>query len=571
MSRDISQSLRERAERYVQQLNRTRDLPGAADLSQLLHELSVHQVELELQADELKRTSEQLTEARSLYFQHFQAAPLPIFRITTDGTILETNLAGTELLGLAINEWRRHSVNLINRGFLARHRPSAQNFLRTAIQSQSPTLHELCCQPNGQEDRWVEVCAQPVEATQAGNARNQLILYFQDITHRKQTQDAMERQWRTLEQVMESEISGYWDWELDKNILTLSAGWKRMLGYEDHEIPNVPDSYLALMLPEDHEPSAKALQSYFSSFGAKLFYNEVRYRHKDGHIVWVICSGRVVHWSHDQKPQRMIGMHIDITRIKNSEARLAQAMEEARELARDAQAANEAKNSFLANMSHEIRTPMNGVLGMLEVLRLTPLNPQQIDYTDIIRNSAKALLDLMNDLLDLARLSSGRSDLRVAIFDLHELLTTITATTVCRAEKRGLTFSLDLHPELPAKVRGDRGRLGQILGNLLNNALKFTETGTVTLTAHEPVYDGNDVILTFTVCDTGIGIAPDQLERIFDTFVQVDEAYNRKFGGTGLGLTICKQLVALMNGHFFVASSAGQGSEFKFDVRLEKG
>lgn len=251
------------------------------------------------------------------------------------------------------------------------------------------------------------------------------------------------------------------------------------------------------------------------------------------------------------------------TGLRKSESRLVQALKEA-------QAANEAKCQFLANINHEIRTPMNGIMGMTGLLQSTPLTGEQQDYLDTIHSSANNLLRIINDILDYSRIESGDLNLETVEFDLYKVVEEAVDAAAAKAQAKGLEFKHCMDDEVPMCFAGDASRLGQVLNCLLDNAVKFTPQGEVFL--HITLQKENDSYATirFRVKDTGIGIDPDRVDGLFDSFTQADISHTRKYGGTGLGLAISQHLAIRMGGDIGVASAPNKGSEFWFTVKLKK-
>lgn len=365
---------------------------------------------------------------------------------------------------------------------------------------------------------------------------------------------AWKRQQEFLELTLSATQDGVWDWDEQTKELWLSPRWKEMLGYEDHEISNDHIGAKKVIHPDDLSLWYKNISAYISG-ETKEFSGIYRFIHKDGGVHYILSRAKCVR---DQtgKVLRVVGAHTDITDIENAKA--------------EADKANKAKSEFLANMSHEIRTPMNGIMGMAQIILDTDLTAQQRLYAQYISSSADSLLQIINDILDISKIESGKMILEETAFNLADLCDEVSDTISLKMDDGAVEFILDYAPESAVHVIGDPLRVRQVLINLCGNAVKFTQSGHVHLQLYTENKENDDIDVHVFVHDTGIGIPADKLSNIFEKFDQADSSTARRFGGTGLGLPIAKKIIETMGGTITVESLAGRGTSFHCILPLKR-
>jgi PAS domain S-box-containing protein len=362
--------------------------------------------------------------------------------------------------------------------------------------------------------------------------------------------------------------------------LKVNPAWQRVLGFSEAELRAAP--FMDFVHPDDRAATAAALSTLTTGEGVIGFEN--RYRARNGSYKWLQWTsaplpkqGLVYAVARDITDRRIADdallvyaheMELAKHQQEQNAQRLAQLVKELDVSRQRAEQATTAKGAFLANMSHEIRTPMNAIIGMTDLVLGTRLTARQRDWMRSARQSAEALLTIINDILDVSKIEAGRLTLDPALFDVRNTVEDSVKLLAPRAEERGLELACRIAPEVPHHVVGDAGRLRQVLLNLVGNAIKFTDQGEVVVDVELDGTTATDLTLRFTVTDTGIGIAPEKQWEIFGAFVQADASTTRRYGGTGLGLTISAQLIELMGGRVWIDSEVGKGSRFHFMARF---
>ena len=501
------------------------------------------------QAEAALKTSEE--RFRTLFDQ----APVAYHELDQDGIIRRVNQAECDLLKLKPEEiLGKHAWDFASP---EEREASRQSVLRKIAGEQSIAPMQRGFVRADGVPLCVEIHERLIEGRdgQVEGIRSALL----DVTERKRAMEELDRFFSLSLDMLA--IAGF-----DGRFQRVNPAWEKVLGFTQREMLACP--YLDFIHPEDREATIAEAGKLASGRDTISFEN--RYRTKDGGYRWLLWTA----W-----PRVELGLIYcaakDITGRKLAEeaqeenaARLAQLVKELEVAKGRAEAATQAKSEFLANMSHEIRTPMNAIIGMTELALDTDLRPGQREYLAAVKGSADSLLNLLEDILDFSKIEARRMDLEHTDFNLRDLLEDTLRILALRAESKELELACHIPPEAPAVVTGDPGRLRQIVMNLAGNAIKFTRQGEVVVDVRVASTYDSAVELHFTVTDTGIGIAPEKQQLVFEAFAQADASTTREYGGTGLGLAICSQLVNMMGGRIWVESELGQGSKFHFTARF---
>ncbi len=484
-----------------------------------------------------------------------EATSAVVWKAQPDGTVTETTLSGVfqHLDGSAYvgNDW----LSLVHPDDREKALAAWADAVRTGV---GFDISERKLMQDGSV-RWVQVRAVPLK-NEDGSVR-EWVGASVDIHDQKVAEDALRSSSERLRLAVEVTGLGNWDADLRTGERYWSREMRAILGLTQDE-PVGQQTFLDRVHPDDRAWIADHFYERIGDAPAEGYNAEFRIvRANDGAERWVAMFGKRF-LGPDGRPVRTVGTILDITERRQHAIELQAAKEAAEQ-------ASQAKTEFLASMSHEIRTPLNGILGYTDLLLDDPaLTADQARQLERVQSAGAALLTVVNDVLDFSKIEAGQIEIEHQPFAPAGLLDNAISIVRSTADKKGLGLRLDVDPGLPPLLVGDQDRLGQVLLNLLNNAVKFTPEGTVTLSARVEARTAAACSVRFAVTDTGIGIPAKRMERLFQRFSQVDASIRREYGGTGLGLAICKRLVELMGGEIGVDSQEGGGSTFWFKVSL---
>jgi PAS domain S-box-containing protein len=373
-----------------------------------------------------------------------------------------------------------------------------------------------------------------------------------NISELKETQQKLRESESRWYAALEGSEFGVWEWDLEKDSLYFSPKLKELYGYRPEELHPTTEFWIRTCHPDDLEVSKFALDNHLEN-KTHQFQSDRRVLHRDGTYRWFQSRGIVIERDAEGHPLKVVGSVVDITERKKLEEELIQAKN-------SAEANVKTKRRFLANISHEIRTPMHAIMGIAEQLTHSTLNDKQEYYLRIINDSARTLLGIINDVLDISKIEEGKLKIDKVDFGMREILYNVFNLFSDTAEQKNLRYKLNFDEQLNRLFSGDPARVRQILLNIISNALKFTERGTITISCRLLSRSDNQYNVLFECTDTGIGMSEEMKKKLFEDFSQEDESFERKYGGSGLGLAITNELVHLMNGSITVKSIKDEGT-----------
>ena len=471
----------------------------------------------------------------------FKNSPLGIILFDHEGYIIDCNEPFIQTMGSSRDK-------LIGFNTARQSSPKMRETIKKALAGEVAVFEDEYTSITGGVTKSLRVVFNPItpERTPTG-----VIATLEDISDRKRTEMALkesEARFRKLfEQVPSVAVQGY---DLEGRTRYWNQASHNLYGYSPDEA--IGAKLTDLIIPPEMRGDVEAAMRSMAETKIPIPASELTLMRKDGSRVLVFSSHAIV--TNARGEAELFCVDIDLTSRKEAEEAL-------RKLKEAAEAANQSKSEFLANMSHEIRTPINGVMGMLQLLEMTPLDDEQTRYVHMAAEAANRLTRLLSDILDLSRVEAGKMEIRKAPFQIRDIIDSVVGLFNVTARNKGVTLECSLDPTMPDTLIGDETRVRQVLFNLVGNALKFTDRGTVgmEITALPPHTNG-DIRVLFQVTDTGIGIAEDRLSVIFEPFRQVENSFTRTYQGAGLGLSIVHRLVGLMNGKISIESTPGTGT-----------
>ncbi len=492
--------------------------------------------------------------SEEMYRSIFENAIEGIFQTTPGGQYLNVNPALAEMYGYdSVQDLVAGLTKIENQLYVDPNRRN--DFIQVMAEHGSVRGFESEIYRKDRSTMWISENARAVKDA-SGN-----IIYYEgmveDITERKRLEGELHRSEQSLSALINNINDSIWSIDTEYRLLTFNAVFAQHFEEQYHTHIKVGDVILDHLPAEWH---AEDIALYDRALAGEKFVVERRYQYADDERYYEISYNPI------RTNDQISGVTVfskDITERQRAHIALQQAMVAA-------ESSNRLKSEFLANMSHEIRTPMNGVIGMTDLLLMTDLTHEQREFARTVRISGESLLVVINDILDFSKIEAGKLDLEITDFDLRESIDSTMDLLAAQAHSKGLELAAFIRPEVPLELRGDPGRLRQVVNNLVGNAVKFTSQGEVVVTVSRVSETPTHARLRFEVRDTGIGIDEKGQERLFKAFSQADGSTTRKYGGTGLGLAISKRLVEMMNGQVAVKSELGKGSTFFFEAEFEK-